>query len=242
MAMAAWSARSPQRFRSSGVKAPRWPKATISAPPASIQTYAIFALSNVEAASAMPRKTASLSVADVMRRVSWLSVVRRSARSSACWISRVRGLGVFDAVRRPGRGLDLLGLLNVEAQAGVGLAQRPLDRDGGVGARGDEPEVLPALGERHHRLAGMHRHRDFLDPVDRGGFVAPRHGAQPTRARNRDHHHAGGSLLTLERVQRAAEGVAVDQLLEAQAGAEAECLGAEPADRARRDLEDPRAL
>src|SRR2546428_13759420 len=97
------------------------------------------------AASAMPRNAASLSVADVIKRVSRLRVVRRSARSSArrrVWPWR------SGAVRVRFVGLGRCRLLNGEVQSGVRLAQGVLDGGRCLGTGEDEPEVLPALGKR----------------------------------------------------------------------------------------------
>src|SRR5207237_2911067 len=102
------------------------------------------------AASAMPRNAAALSVADVIRRVRRLRVVRRSARSSAC--RRVRPWGsVATRARRAGLGRSRL--LNVEAQSCVRSTERLLDGCRRLGAGEDEAEVLPTLGERNHVLA-----------------------------------------------------------------------------------------
>src|SRR4029450_1406807 len=61
------------------------------------------------------------------------------------------------------------------------------------------------------------------------------------RPRARNPQAAGGARPALERLQRAPERVAEDELLEAQAGAEGQGARAEPADRARGDLQDERA-
>src|SRR5436309_4385455 len=218
---------------SSGVQ--KLPPSRSVSPPSSTHTYAIFALSSVVAASAIARNAASLSVADVMRRVSLLRVVRRSARSSACRNRSARGP---EASLSEFAGFGGFALPNVEGEPRVRLAEGLFDGSGRVGAGEDESEILPALGERDHVLARVHRDRDFVDAVDRPGLLDAPHRDEPTRAGDRDHHDARRTALALERLQRAAEGVADDQLLEAQAGSEAKRARAQPADRARGDLQD----
>src|SRR2546428_370621 len=121
------------------------------------------------------------------------------------------------------------------------LAQKPSPCVGaGGGRRGggeEEPEILPALGRRTPLLPLVHREGDSLDRVARRGLLGAAHPDQPAPAGDRDHHDAGGPPLTLERFQRSAEGVAKDQLLQAQARPESKRARAQPADRPRRDLE-----
>src|SRR6266446_4593901 len=124
----------------------------------------------------MARNAASLSVADAIRRVKRLSVVSRSARSSARWNSRAGGLAADRAapvrLRRPA-------LLNVEMQARVRLAERLFDGGGRLAPGEDESEILPALGKRDHLLARVHRDGDFLDGVDRRGLLDTAHRGEP---------------------------------------------------------------
>src|SRR5215467_3633075 len=213
------------------------PSRRVSAP-WSTQTYAIRAFRSVVAASAIPRNAASLSAAEVISRVRRLRLVSRSARSSACrsvwpWRSgtaRARFAGL-------GRGR----LLNGEVQSCVCLAEGVLDGGGRLGAGEDEPEILPALEKRHHRLPGVHRDRDFVDAFDLLSVVGATDRDEPAGPRDRDHHDAGGASLALERFERTPERVRKDQVLEGQTGAERQGAGAEASDRARGHLEHERA-
>ena len=83
--------------------------------------------------------------------------------------------------------------------------------------------------------------RDLLDAGHGLRRVLTAHGHEPPGARDRDHHDASRASLAVERVDLPAERVAQDQLLERHAGAEPEGAGAEAADRACGDLDDPRA-
>src|SRR4030095_1223868 len=127
-----------------------------------------------------------------MMRVTRLSVVRLSARSSACRSVRPCESGTTRARRAgPGRAR----LLNVEAQSCVTLPERLLDGLWCLGAGEEEAEILPALGERDHFLARVHRDGDFLDALDRGGVVGAVDRREPPRPRDRHHHDAGGARL-----------------------------------------------
>ena len=53
---------------------------------------------------------------------------------------------------------------DVECQASVRIAERRVDGLGRVTSREDEPEVLPALRQRHQRLAHVRGDRDLLHP------------------------------------------------------------------------------
>src|SRR5262249_53558132 len=161
----------------------------------------------------MPWNAAALSVADVIRRVSRLSAVSRSARSPA-W----RSVGPWrsGAGRVRFAGLERCRLLNVEAQQGVRPSQRALDGIRRLGAGKDESEILPALWQRDHLLARMHRDGHVLDAVDRGRLVGATNRREPARARDRNHHDARGAPLALERFEGPAERMAEDQLLQAQ--------------------------
>src|SRR6266545_7742057 len=123
------------------------------------------------------------------------------------------------------------GLLNVEMQSRVRLAERLFDGGGRLAPGKDEAEILPALGKRDHLLAGVHRDGDFLDCVDRRGLLDTAHRGESARTGDRNHHDAGGPPLALKRFQRASEGLAENQLLEAQARPEAERARAQAPDR-----------
>src|SRR5436309_206876 len=129
-------------------------------------------------------------------------------------------------------------------QSRVRLAERLFDGGGRLAPGEDEAEIVPALGKRDHLLARVHRDGDFLDCVDRRGLLDTAHRGEPARAGDRNHHDAGGPPLTLERFQRAPEGMAEDQLLEAEARPKAERARAQsPIDRAATSrTKGPRSL
>ncbi len=68
------------------------------------------------------------------------------------------------------------------------------------------------------------------------------HRAQHSLALDRKHHHAGRGALACEVVDGEPERVPQNQLLERDPRAEAQRARAQPADGARRDLDDPHAL
>src|SRR5207249_2277014 len=83
--------------------------------------------------------------------------------------------------------------------AGVRVAERGLDGGRRLGAREDETEILPALGQRHDVLADVRRDRDLLDAGHRPGRLGAAHGGQAAGARDRNHHHARRPALARQR-------------------------------------------
>ncbi len=113
---------------------------------------------------------------------------------------------------------------------------------GRLSAREREPQVPVALGQRDDRAAGRDRDPHVGDAGDGAGGVEAAHLAQGARPPDREHHDAGRRPLAGMVAEREAERVAQDDLLQADAGAEAQRPGAQAADRAGRQLEHPDAV
>src|SRR3954468_11071121 len=126
---------------------------------------------------------------------------------------------------------------NHDVEARVRLAQRLFDLLRRLGLGEYEAEVAVALRQRDERAAD--RDRD-LEPGDvRGGsrLLLTLDPLEYALVPDRQHHHARGQLLAAHVVEWQVERVAEDQLLERHAEPEAEAARAEPADRARGELE-----
>src|SRR5437660_2172349 len=120
-----------------------------------------------------------------------------------------------------------------EVEAAVGLAERRLDTLRRLGAGEDESGVARALRKRNEVLPRMGSDGNLVDPWDGPGLRLPPDLFEHPSPRDRKHHHPDGAALSLERADLHAERLTKDQLLQRQAGAEAERARAQPADGPR---------
>ena len=106
----------------------------------------------------------------------------------------------------------------------MGLAKRRLDALGRLAAGEDEPGIARALRERDEVLPRMGGDGNLVDPRDGPGLRLATDLLQHPSARDRDHHHPDGTALALgmEIPSLERERLTEDQLLQRQAGAEAE--------------------
>src|SRR3972149_3351623 len=84
---------------------------------------------------------------------------------------------------------------------------------------------IPPRGTPHPPLPLVAGDRVFIKPRHRLGRLLPPDLLQNSPPRDRDHHDAGRPALTLEALNLDPQGVAEDQLLQGEAGAEAERPG-----------------
>ena len=177
-----------------------------------------------------------------MRATSWPAAPQMGGRGrgSRRLMAELVGGDEQDAHRSRLRAIEPQARSIVEAR--VAGAQRCLDDRGGVLAAGEEePEVAVALGQRHA-------------PAAAAAIVISSPITPGTPARRPDRRTARacpargiGSIITPDAPRLAArsssgmpERVAQHDLLEAMPGAEPQRARAQPADRARRDLDHPR--
>src|SRR3954469_13578538 len=106
--------------------------------------------------------------------------------------------------------------------------------------REHEAEIAVALRQRDDGTPSRDRYLESGDSLSRARLLHAGNVLEDPLLRYRQHHHAGGHVLAAHVVEREAESVPQDQLLERHAEAEPEAARAEPADRARGELEHPR--
>src|SRR3954447_13262651 len=106
--------------------------------------------------------------------------------------------------------------------------------------REHEAEIAVALRQRDDGTPSRDRYLESGDSLSRARLLHAGNVLEDPLLRYWQHHHAGGQVLAAHVVEREAESVPQDQLLERHAEAESEAARAEPADRARGELEHPR--
>ena len=156
------------------------------------------------------------------------------------------GLSGGSAGARSGAGARGLGLRgSIVMRRWACASRREASTASGVGPAGEEEaEVAVALRQRHDRAPARDRDLEAADARHAARLFLARDLDERARPGDRNHHHAGRRRLAREVIRVEAEGVAQDQLLEADADAEAQRARAQSADRAGRDLEhaDARAV